>query len=565
MLRNPAPVAGSSVIGCVTEPVPKYIQQAARLLLSIRWFGGQVAGAPFFLCTTGTLPAAAESFFRNHGATIVVVERVSEKHGPSNKIRFLELPVLENWQHILLLDCDTIVVQDPSPYLNCPGLAAKIADLPTITVEDFEELFSMFRMEMPAQRLEHDMRKQACIPYLNSGVIVLNSVWRERLVTEWNNYNEAILEKWDSISMTSFYNDQASLALAIQSTGIPLTLLPSAMNLGCHLPAHGYPEHFPDIDPVIIHYHSLFDENGYVHRTPLEQTNRRINAFNARLRAGKMASDVMQHIPRPVDDRHIAAEKPKIVVGSGWWCDGQDGPWSIGTPSTKTIMFFYLWYAQVVKCLQPRRIVITDSHSPLKPDHQSFDLIQWIELDRNYGHANDIRTGKLETKYSGFTRSVINGCMYALSCDADYYVYVEQDCLITGGNFLNAAIGESSEDILIGAPTEGGRGLDGKPAASMKQQSLMIVKKTGMERFLTGLLQAEWTDGEVSPEIIMERQLQPLGTLQLPYGRSRPIDFSRSQFYAQHLSQAELDKFIEVANLWFLRDNLLSRPFYELL
>ena len=565
MHRNPAASSGPLVIGCVTEPVQKYIQQAARLLLSIKWFGGEVANAPFILCTTGRLPAAAESFFTSRGAKIVAVERVSEKHGPSNKLRFLELSMLDNWQHILLLDCDTILVRDPSAYMNCSGLAVKIADVPNVTSNDFKQLFSIFSMEMPSERLEHDISGTACIPYFNSGVMLLNSSWRERFIAAWNRYNNAVLEKWDSVSINPFHSDQASLTLAIEATGIPLTLLPSSMNLGCHLPAHWYPQHFPDIDPVIIHYHSLSDENGYITRTPLEQTNRRIDTFNSRLRAEKMASDTMRHIPQPLRDRTRTPQKPKVVVGSGWWCDGKESEWSIGAASTNTIEFFYLWYAQVLKCLSPHSIVITDSHSPLKPDYQSLDLIQWIELDHNYGHANDIRSGKINTKYSGFTRSVISGCVYALSCDADYYVYVEQDCLLKGGNFLKQAIGTSTEDILIGAATEGGKGLHGNPAAAMKQQSLMIVKRSGMERFLTGLLQASWSDGEVSPEVTMERQLQPLGTVQTPYGRSRPIDFSNSHFYAQHLSEDELDKFIEVADLSELYGNVVSKPFYELL
>ena len=333
------------------------------------------------------------------------------------------------------------------------------------------------------------------------------------------------------------------------------------MNLGCHWAVRTYPQHLAGIDPVIIHYHSLSDENGYITRTPLEQTNRRIDAFNARLRAEKLASNSMRHIPQPVSFKALTPHNPKVVVGSGWWCDGKDSECRIGAPSTNTIMFFYLWYTQVLKCLSPSSIVITDNHSPLKPDYQSFNLIHWIELDGNYGHANDIRTGKIKAKYSGFTQSVITGCMYALVCDADYYVYVEQDCLLKGDNFLTQAIGESTEDILIGAPTEGGKGLHEKPAAAMQKQSLMIVKRSGMERFLTGLLQANCNDGEVS----MERQLQPLGTVQAPYGQSRPIDFSKSHFYAQHLSQDELDKFIEVADLSDLYDDVVSKPYYETL
>jgi hypothetical protein len=74
----------------------------------------------------------------------------------------------------------------------------------------------------------------------------------------------------------------------------------------------------------------------------------------------------------------------------------------------------------------------------------------------------------------------------------------------------------------------------------MLQQSLMIVRRAGLERFLAGLLGAPWSDGEVSPEEIMKRQLAPFEFIQVPYGRSRPIDFSRSHFYAQHLDDDEL-------------------------
>ena len=106
-----------------------------------------------------------------------------------------------------------------------------------------------------------------------------------------------------------------------------------------------------------------------------------------------------------------------------------------------------------------------DSHhrhaSPIKPNLQSRDDVQWIELDRNYGHPNDIRVGSIHTKYSGFTRSVIMGAMYALSCDADFYVYVEQDALLFGDDFLMHALGDSTDDILLGPATQNGRGSAG--------------------------------------------------------------------------------------------------------
>lgn len=239
----------------------------------------------------------------------------------------------------------------------------------------------------------------------------------------------------------------------------------------------------------------------------------------------------------------VSAGSAKIVVASGWWCDRAQHDWALGSEATRAPEFFALWHRQVQRCLRPARIVVTDSASPVTPDITGYDGLQWIRLDRNYGHANDLRTGRIDTKYSGFTRSVINGAMYALCCDADYFVYVEQDCLLAGDDFLVHAIGDSSADILLGPAPQNGRGLNGAAAAPMLQQSLMIVRRTGLERFLIGLLGAPKGDGEVSPETTMRKRLVPFDFLRVPYGRSRPIDFDRPHFYAQHLDDEELDRF----------------------
>jgi hypothetical protein len=100
--------------------------------------------------------------------------------------------------------------------------------------------------------------------------------------------------------------------------------------------------------------------------------------------------------------------------------------------------------------------------------------------------------------------------MYALCCDADFYVFVEQDCLLYGSDFLNRAVANSRDDILLGRPTEGGKGLNGSIAAPMLQNALMIVRRTGIERFIDAMLGAPWTDGEVAPEETMKRRISPL-------------------------------------------------------
>jgi hypothetical protein len=241
----------------------------------------------------------------------------------------------------------------------------------------------------------------------------------------------------------------------------------------------------------------------------------------------------------------LGGDRPKVIVGSGWWCDNSRAPWTIGAPATRSPAFFDLWLRQVHRCLRPHRIVVTDSASPIKPDDRSDASLVWIELDRNYGHANDLRSDRIDTKYSGFTRSVMNGAMYALCCDADVYAYVEQDCLLVGDDLLARAIGDAAEDVLLGARTENGVGLNGRIAAPMLQQSLMIVRRGALERFITGLAGAPWSDGDISPEEIMARRLPPFGQLRIPFGRSRPIDFGLDHFYVQHLTELELGKLLE--------------------
>lgn len=238
-------------------------------------------------------------------------------------------------------------------------------------------------------------------------------------------------------------------------------------------------------------------------------------------------------------------KSPKVIVGTGWWCDGRVSDWLIGDPFLKSASFFPLWHALVMRALNPAAIFVTDSHSPVKPDVSSLDRVNWTQLDANYGHAMDIRTGRIATKYSGFTRSLMLGASFALCCDADYYVYLEQDCIIRGEHFLQAALSGTREPILVGGRTVQGRGLNPDGSAEpMYQQALVIVERSALERFIAGLMRGPETDGELSPELKMERDCAPFGLLPVPYGRSRPIDFTRSHYYAQHLTAEEFAEFV---------------------
>jgi len=542
----------NAVFTCIAEPTNQLLEQSARLLMSLRWFGGSLAQARFVLGCTGPIPQQALELLDHYQAETTTIERYDPTHGHSNKIALLGSPIFAGHDIVVLLDCDTVLVQDPARWLNREVVAIKLADLPTVSLVELQAIFRHFECPVPSPRYHHELTGDACLAYCNSGVMIVPEKYRQRLAGQWDYWNRQVLTAPETLRFNRLHTDQVSLALALENSEVPFAPLPAEMNTPAHFSAEAYPPAWQELDPVIIHYHRLSYPDGFLKPCALGQCTRRIESFNARLRAEvtpRRSISLASSQPTAVPHK----EGPKVVVGSGWWCADSPHDWTIGSPSTRSVAFFDVWYRQVVRCLKPECIVITDSASPVKPDYRSYPAVRWIELDRNYGHPNDLRTGRIRTKYSGFTRAVINGAMYALCCDADFYVYVEQDCLLRGEDFLSHAVGDAAEDILMGRVTEKGRGLGGAPAAPMPQQSLVVVRNVGLPRFIEGIMNAPYTDGELSPEMIMHGRLATVGFLRVPYGRSRPIDFERSHFYAQHLNADELQRFLSLIGV-HLRD-----------
>ena len=85
----------------------------------------------------------------------------------------------------------------------------------------------------------------------------------------------------------------------------------------------------------------------------------------------------------------------------------------------RTPLFHKMWYRSLCRFASPEKIFIVDSNSPVAPPlHLDDARIEFVSLDRNYGHATTC-----DSKMCGWSRSVLLGAAYALCCDADYFVY----------------------------------------------------------------------------------------------------------------------------------------------
>ncbi len=268
------------------------------------------------------------------------------------------------------------------------------------------------------------------------------------------------------------------------------------------------------------------------------------------------------------DSSHLnETHKPKYIVTSGWWCGevADEIRKKQGSEAIRALSFFDNWKQSVLSHTRPQKIMVLDSASPLKPSREQLSDIEFISILDNPGHSTK-HTGK----YSGYMRSIIMGITYASMCDADYWVYIEQDVLLQGKGIIEKCIEEMRTPFMFGS---------GKGTYQLLQQSFIIIHKSGFDDFIKRITRIKSRDCEVAPESKFLIASSPiysklpewcfkeltkesyigmkfLGLLKLiskfhksfdelpiGYGRSRPINFSEPFLYFQHGSEKELAEY----------------------
>jgi len=294
------------VVGLVTENTSQMLTQAIRLLRSIRWFGGELAGARVVVCGVGTLEAGARATLEALGAEIRTVSRFHPANPTANRHQLIA-ELLDAPQRVLfVLDCDTIVVRDPLPFLSGDAFEAKLASTPTVTDEVFTRLFAHFNIPKPPRSHIAPFSGTPTIPYFNAGVIAVPTALARTLAPVWRKYNRILADDPGLVAPCQPHMHQASLSLALAESGIPCRELPQAMNFQIK-PHLTPPPGFAEIDPVIIHYHHLATEDGFLLPCPYPRAQQRIEMFHERLRAEGFA-------PR---QRTASDEESRAVVVAG--------------------------------------------------------------------------------------------------------------------------------------------------------------------------------------------------------------------------------------------------------
>ena len=304
-------LAAGVVVGLLTENSPRMLTQAVRLVRSIRWFGGELAHARVVVCGVGPLESSARETLE---ALDVEVRSVSRFHpaNPTGNRHQLIAELLDAPEKVLfLLDCDTIVVRDPLPFLlpslNGEAFQAKIAPTPTVSDEVFERLFEHFRLTKPPRSHIAAFNFEPTIPYFNAGVFAIPTSMARILAPAWRKFNIALADQPHLAAPCQRHIHQASLTLALVETGVPCVELPAAMNYQINAQQLTPPPGFAEIDPVIIHYHHLASDDGFLLPCTYPGAQARIEMFHERMRASGFVPE-----QRPP---HGQESRPVVVAG----------------------------------------------------------------------------------------------------------------------------------------------------------------------------------------------------------------------------------------------------------
>lgn len=308
------------LFSCVSENKPEWFDRVINLALSVRTFGGPLADAPVVVNFVGGADSAMRRILADLGAEVRVVERFDARTPYANKLRMLEMVEDHNFDILLALDCDVIVVGDVTPYLSTTHVAAKPADRDRLTDQQWDALFGALGVPLPKKSVVATSSGTPMRPYFNSGVVVVPAAQCRRLLASWTGSLDdtlLLLDRRPELVPTQWHihSDQFSLAATLLRDHFPTLPLPLSMNFPTHIGSK------PELvaaagSPVILHYHKDMNSEGLIMRSRAEVANGLIARFNAaRANHFQLPDPGVPEVPVSVRARRVAVRGVQAIRG----------------------------------------------------------------------------------------------------------------------------------------------------------------------------------------------------------------------------------------------------------
>ena len=307
----------TTLVACVAENMRQWFHEVQDLALSLRHLGGPLAEAPFVACFVEAVEPEFREGLAALGAEVRVVDRFDPRNPPSNKLRMLELAETHEFDRLLMIDTDTVVVGDVGSYAPADRIAAKPENSDPFPVETWQGLFAALEIPEPAQSVRMTTTGEVTYPYYNTGVVLVPRDSCLALGEAWGRRVHELLELYESHPETvakpqRHWTNQTAFALAVIGLGVEVTPLPVAANLSTTVRVHRSLRHTVR-PPYVLHYHNEMDASGFLLRSRNRQLNPTLDAVN-RLRSEVLglAYDGMAEAP-------LVKRALRRVEGHAWY------------------------------------------------------------------------------------------------------------------------------------------------------------------------------------------------------------------------------------------------------
>jgi len=275
---------GGTLVSCVAENSDRWYLEAHNLVLSIRRFGGSLSEAPIVVNFVDDVEPRFVSGLAELSAEVRVVPRFDPRTPASNKLRMLELAGTHEFDVLLAIDTDTLVVGDVSRYADGDAVAIKPENRDPYPAQCWRDLFAVLDIAEPSRSLVTTSTAQVTYPYYNSGVLFVPRARCDQLLASWTRRVFDVLDLYERRpdivpAAQRHWTNQLALALAVIGDEVPVAPLPVAANLSTTVVVHPLFAH-EVTPPFVLHYHNEMDASGFVLRSRNSLLNPLIDAFN---------------------------------------------------------------------------------------------------------------------------------------------------------------------------------------------------------------------------------------------------------------------------------------------
>jgi len=273
------------LIGCtVKEKNLEYANlETDYLFRTLNEFGGKLSDTKKIAVFTENPERLLKNSLDNQEVEIRVVKSLNKNYQYENALLVLQEGIKENADLIVMLDSDVVIAKDFSSFLSDSKILIKPEDRDPFTLDEWKELFNLFDVPFPKERVYTSCFRQETIPYFCIGVVIIPKKYASDLLNEWKFFIKLFLEKKhllpENFSKNLFFTTQIAFALALIKLNFPYDPLPLSMNYP--FSGHVHEKENPKkLDPYIIHHHHCILENGNIMKCPYENINLKIDKIN---------------------------------------------------------------------------------------------------------------------------------------------------------------------------------------------------------------------------------------------------------------------------------------------